>query len=284
MKKFYIAPPVDEVALEQEVLSSYSWLRDRVPSREDLRKIQNDHGIDHATMALYLSVMKSARYSPFIEAIRSQRISQQGEALPGLKVGLLPAMFHEEHPEVGGGGAHIIAAAKAVGFDAERLPTISKGGVIQNAEILKKWLEAQTSNRIMLITMSKGSLEFRYCWTYLMTDAEKAKIRFWLNFSGFPNGNGLAETLLASKWLRWRSILTAYIIGLSPKSFIESDPNFPAWKKPWDLRPDIKVFSFFPIPLTSHVQTSLIRRYLKLRWLGPNDGMSDFLDLCQAIS
>ncbi len=274
-KPFYLSMPIDEYVLEKDVIKKYPWLLERVPSQKELLQIQKETDIDHATMAINLALKSSLRYGPFIQKIKEQKLIKRTTEKKDLLWGLVPAMLYKAHPEVGAGGEHILSVGKELNLRVERIPVGEKAGVITNAHLIKKWMDDHPNEKIGMITMSKGSLDFRYAWDYLFTDEDKARIQMWLNLSGFANGAGLANLLLRT----WKSRLMIYLaqkyVGLERYVVRECQTDYPAWKNQFEIAPHVKVYSFFPLPLTSHVQTSLMGRYKKISQLGPNDGLTD---------
>ena len=168
-----------------------------------------------------------------------------------------------------------MAVAQRLGFQIDKAQTGGRAGVIDNAKILKKWIEEQDSTSLGIVSLSKGSLEFRYAWNFLMNDAEKRKVKIWLNLSGFPHGSSLADHCLSTPKRKLRSQFILWASGLAKAALTETATNFDAWKTPWVLPESVRVMNFVPIPLSSHVQTSLVGRYLSLCRYGPNDGMTD---------
>lgn len=274
-KKFYLSTPINEIVLKREVLQLYPELKNEFPSREKILEIQKNHSIDHATMAIYQALLHSDRHAQFIKNINQQEIHENIQTPLNLNWCLLPAMMYEDHPEVGGGGDHILSAGKDLGFNIERLNTGGKKGVIYNAQILKKWVENNSQSEIGIITMSKGSMEFRYAYSYLFTEEEKKKIKYWLNFSGFPYGSALADSMLKTWSNKFYVKVARRVINMDMEVLIETRSDFHAWSKEFVINDNTKVFSFFSIPLSSHVQTSLMGRFKKLSFAGPNDGMAE---------
>lgn len=274
-KKFYLSTPINEVTLKREVFSLFPEIRDEIPSRDKILEIQNKFSIDHATMALYQSLLSSPRYFPFIKTIKNQKIHENIQHELPLKWCLLPAMMYDDHPEVGGGGEHIISAASDLGFRIEKLNTGGKKGVIHNAKILKNWVDNHPNKNLSIVTLSKGSMEFRYAYQYLFSENDKNRIKYWFNFSGFPYGSALADSML-NNWLNKLYVaIAARIINMDKNLLLETRSDFHAWKKEFIVSPHTKVYSFFSIPLSSHVQTSLIGRFKRLSFAGPNDGMAE---------
>ena len=274
MKKLYVRPPFDEWALQDEILKTFPEILEDLPTPEKLIEIQKSHSVDHATMALMVSIRRGAKFSKFVEEIDEQEFSTTA-APSDVQFVLVPAMFYSDYPEVGAGGEHIAEIARRTGFKVDRLETGSKAGVVDNAKVLKKWISEQTAPRLGIISMSKGSLEFRYAWNFLLTSEEKSKIKVWLNLGGFPVGNSLANHYLSSFKGRCKAQLILWASGLSREALVETASHFEAWKTPWALPSTVKVMNFVPIPLSSHVQSSLVGRYLALSKYGPNDGMTD---------
>lgn len=274
-KKFYLSAPIDEIVLKNDLLEKYPQILKEIPTRDQILEIQKANSIDFASMALYQGILNSPRYSPFIDKISAQKIPDTKLDKLNCKWILLPAMVYEDFPEVGAGGEHIISAATQMGIQMERLPTGGKKGVIHNAKLIKAWVDENPSTEFGIASMSKGSLEFRYAYTYLFSDGDRARLKYWVNFSGFFNGNALADTFLNDWKNKLYTEIVIRIIKLDKKAITESRSDFEAWKTPLVVEKHTKVFSLFPIPLSSHVQSSLMGRFKRLSCFGPNDGMAE---------
>lgn len=274
-KPFYLSAPIDEYVLENEVLKDFSWIMERIPSSKELLEIQKAKSIDHATMAFNLSLRNSREYGPFIKDILMQKISNRSAGQKDILWGVIPAMFYKKHAEVGGGGEHILSAANQLGLNIERLEVGEKSGVSANAKIIKTWMDTNPNREIGIISLSKGALDFRYAWTYLFTKEDKARTKFWLNLCGLQNGTGLADVLIKNRWNNFVISLAQKILGMEKNLIQHCKTSYWEKREPLVFDSHVKVFSFFPLALSSHVQTSLVGRYKKLSVLGPNDGMTD---------
>jgi len=274
-KKFYLNAPIDEVKLKNEVLSLFPDILKDLITRDQLLEIQKNKSIDHATMALYQSILGQNRFKKFIDLIHNQKITTDRSILKNSKWCLLPAMLYEDHPEVGGGGELILSATCELGFDIKRLSTGGKKGVIYNATILKKWVDENPKVKLGIITTSKGSLEFRYAYHFLFSKEDQERVGYWINLGGFPYGSALADTMLNTLKNKIYVFIARRVIKMDYEVLTETRSDFEAWKIPLSINSNTKVFSFFPLPLTSHVQTSLVSRYKKLSQFGPNDGMAE---------
>lgn len=273
-KPFYLSKPIDEYVLEKELIQKYPWLLTKALSHKEMLQIQNETDVNHATMALYISLKDSVRYGSFIQKIKNQKIVSNTSSQKILW-GVVPAMLYERHPEVGGGGDHIISVARELNLRAEQINVSEKAGPITNAHYIKKWMDSHPYEKIGMITLCKGSLDFRYAWNYLFTDEDKKRVHFWLNLSGSHNGTGLGDLLLKTWKSRIAIALAQKFLGMESNVVRECQSNHPHWDRPFVLDDHVKVYSLFPLPLSSHIQTTLIGRYKKLIELGPNDGMTD---------
>ena len=274
-KPFYLSKPIDEYVLANDVLNDFVWIKERIPTSIELLEIQQLKSIDHATMALSLSLKYSSEHGPFIEEISTHKIQKSTTDKKNILWGVIPAMFYKKHSEVGGGGEHIISVGKQLNLNIEQIQVGEKSGVLTNARMIKAWMDKNSNSSIGIISLSKGSLDFRYAWMYLFTKEDKARTYFWLNFSGLQNGTGLADVLLKTKWDDFIINLAQKILGMEKNLVQDCKSSFWAWREAFVFDSHVKVYSFFPLALSSHVQTTLVGRYKKLSKLGPNDGMTD---------
>ena len=73
-----------------------------------------------ATMAFYEAVRAAEYNRDFVDAVDQQSVGQSTDNRITLLI--LPALFYQEHPEVGGDGTQVASVAKACGIDANAVP------------------------------------------------------------------------------------------------------------------------------------------------------------------
>ena len=92
----------------------------RIPKARELTELTQSQDVDMATMTFYQAVRSAECNRNFVDAVDQQSIGQSTEKRITLLI--LPALFYQEHPEVGGDGAHVASVAGACGIDANALP------------------------------------------------------------------------------------------------------------------------------------------------------------------
>lgn len=272
MAKYYVSAPVDEVKLAQEVRPTVDRLAGRLPSAESLRDVAAERGLDFATMLLYSALHAAPPHREFIAALETQPVAAD-QPRTAAKVLVVPALFHAHYPEAGADAALAMQIAQSCGFAVERLPVRSVGTVTENAAIINDCLARETHDEFWVFSVSKGSADFRAFLRNFPSSPAIRRIRGWINVCGLANGCPIADYNIATplRALKYRAICRMF--GVSFELMRELSTSHAYWREPVEVPAHIRVFNFMAIPLPSHVQKSVMGRYLALSKLGPNDGM-----------
>ena len=248
--------------------------------RKDILEITQLHGIDLATRCYYESLLQS-KHGQFKKEIdeynQNSWHTTASHSRPGIKILIVPGMFYKEHPEVGADGQLVMSIAKQCGFDAELLNTRSKGSIAENVAILNNKIAHEQASGIWLVSMSKGGSEVR---RYLQSCDVPDSVKGWLNIAGINQGSPHAARKLSSKLRKLFYAILCKVMQVNYQVLNELHPEHSIWaNKSWNK--EIDCIHVVPIPLRSHLQTMLNKRYEQLLPYGPNDGMGPVYDVEQ---
>jgi len=271
MGRIYIASPIDEVQLANKAQTFVDDFDGRIPTASELAALTRAHDIDLATMAFYQAVRVAKDNRDFVDAIDRQAVGQTTDRRITLLI--LPALFYEEHPEVGGDGAHVANVARACGIDAHVVPTVSRGGIDDDLPIVRKALQDVEDGEIWIMTLSKGATSWRCLLQQHSDDIPLERVTTWFNVGGLPNGCQLVDLMLRSRLRRIRTRAFCKVIRMNFNSFCEFGTANPRLQEPLQMPKHLRVINVVGSPLTSHVEKSMQTRFLMLKHLGPNDGM-----------
>jgi len=154
MGRIYISSPIDEVQLGKKAQPYADAFEGRIPTLDELADLTESSDVDLATMAFHQAVRSADGNREFIDAVDAESVDQTTNKR--ITMLILPALFYEEHPEVGGDGAQIISIAKACGIDARLVPTMSRGGIDDDLPIIIQALKDVVEGEIWVMTLSKG--------------------------------------------------------------------------------------------------------------------------------
>lgn len=269
--RIYIAPPIDEVQLARKAQPFVDNFEGRIPTASELTMITRDHDVDLATMAFHQAVRAAKDNKNFVEAIDRQAIG--GTVNKRITMLILPALFYEEHPEVGGDGAHIASVARACGIDAHVVPTVSRGGLDDDIPIIRKALQDVKDGEIWLLTLSKGATAWRCLLQQRSDDIPLERITTWFNVGGLPIGCQLVDLMTRSRLRRMKTRAFCKVIRMDYHSFCEFGTANPRLQETVHMPEHLRIINVVGSPLTSHVEKSMQTRFLMLKHLGPNDGM-----------
>ena len=245
---------------------------------DDLLRVSSQHGIDMASRCYYESLLKSEHgvFKAFIDQHENEgTINTENRRHHGIKILIVPGMFYKEHPEVGADGRLVVSIAKQCGFDVEVIPIESKGSISTNVDIINHKVHQETASMIWFVSLSKGSSEVRH---YLQSCHVSSAVKGWLNIAGINNGSPHAYRKLSTPLRRIAYTVISKLMNVDYQVLRELNPKHEMWAmRQWDKRIDL--IHVVPIPLRSHLQPMLRRRYEKLVEYGPNDGIVPVLDV-----
>lgn len=271
MGQIYISPPIDEVQLARKAQPVADRFEGRIPTVQELADLTEAHDVDLATMVFYLAVRSADGNREFVEAVDQQSVGQTTDKR--ITMLILPALFYEEHPEVGGDGAQIVSAARACGIDARVVPTISRGGIDDDLPIIVEALQNVADGEIWMMTLSKGAAEWCCLLREHADELPLERITTWFNAGGLPRGAHLMDVMLGSRVRRAKTRALCKVIRMSYKSFCEFGTDSPRLRDPLQMPEHLRVINVIGSPLSSHVEKSMQTRFRMLKNLGPNDGM-----------
>lgn len=272
-KKLFGSAFIDEVALFEEAKKYQSVEL----THTLLKKIENERGLDLATVVFYEYLCQ--KHHNFIDAINSQKLRATSSG-KSIKLIIMPGMFYKEYPEIGGDGLFIKTIAEKFNIECELVDVNSRGSILKNKDILKDKLLKEKHDNVWIVSFSKGSTETRLCLEELYSEKFPNNIKGWISISGLVKGTSLWNHKHRNPVTSaiWRA--TAKILGIEHSLSREMSSNNPLLQKGVLLPSHLEVIHIMGVPLPSHLQPSLIKRYQKLAHSGPNDGiimLSDFL-------
>lgn len=233
--------------------------------------------LDEATRVLYLRLRSEERNRALIEAIESGEAPPL-QAVPGLRIVLVPGILYREYPETGADGSELRKVAERLGLPFDIIPLKGTEGIDAAAAYIEEWLlRLPADSRVLLFTLSKGTAEVRHSLSRESaghsTQAAFRRVHAWVSISGSPLGSPQFELVMNRRipstifralfwWRRWN--LTAL------RDVLRHRPN-----GPFVLPAHIEFVQIVPFPLQVHLRDRRSMRFRKrLAAFGPNDGFT----------
>lgn len=274
-KKLYGAPITDDILLREQARQ----LLDKhhtVLSKQQLRNIQAQHGIELATAMLYESILKSEHHT-FINKINNYPATPIKPS-KDIKLLLVPGLFYKEAPEVGADGEIIARIASSSGFKVEKLNLHSKGNLKKNHNLILNAIKNEKHPNVWIFALSKATAEVKQIFDKHLIN-KPTNIKGWVNISGIWNGTHLANHMLSNLAKRaYRKSLYS-ITGVSYKALQELQTHHIRWLKNKKPPESLDIINIFALSLLSVVHPTLIKQYKVLSKYGPNDGVVAFDDI-----
>ena len=232
-----------------------------------LGKIAASEGLEFATALAYDRVLREARNRAFFDLVArsaAERID------PEVLFAIVPGAFYQVHRHSGADGARLVRILRAAGARVEILPIGNFGRVQENAGMIADWLDGKRGEKVVLLSLSKGSADVKMALRERPELA--AKLLGWVSLSGISNGTALVDWLGRQRWRMvgirfyfwWRRLEMAALEDLRTGELLED------WGSAREELPLVNVCGF---PLKRHLTHRWAPKgYRRLARLGPNDG------------
>ncbi len=202
----------------------------------------------------------------------------KSEALPSAVnlqvVGVIPGAFYLQHKNTGAGGSAVVSILQSMKCQVERVPVESFGSLERNAAIIVDWLLRHAQQRVMLISLSKGSADLKIALALPNAAELFRNVTAWVSLSGLPQGSPLVA------WLRGqplRRLGVGMLLRLRGQRYsvveeLRHGPDGPL--AGWPAMPGhVRVIHVVGFPLRRHLAHPWAKRaYERVAPLGPNDG------------
>ena len=240
-------------------------------SQSNLLRIFRAHGLDFATALLFERLLKRPEHSAFFGRVQSASGVLDGQ-LP--IVGIVPGAFYREHKNTGADGARLGVILQSIGCRVEIVPLESFGSLNRNAALIAEWLKKRRDERVVLMTLSKGSADVKTALA--LPDAAELfrSVQTWISLSGLPQGTPLVAWLRKQR-LRKLGIRILLRLRGQRYSVVEelqhgADAPLANWPQ---LPAHLKIIHVVGFPLRRHLTHRWAARgYERVAPLGPNDG------------
>lgn len=234
-------------------------------------ELAQTRGLEFATALLYDRVLRHPKHAEFFQRVHTGLIADV-EKSP--LVGIVPGAFYQNHKHTGADGARLVAILKSLGVAAEVVPVESFGSLKRNAMLLEQWLLQHREQRVVLISLSKGSADVKTALALPGASELFGNVAAWISLSGLPQGTPLVAWL---RKRRLRSLGVRLVLALRGQRYSvveelrhESDGSLAAWPK---LPSHLRIIHVVGFPLRRHLTHRWAGKgYERLSPLGPNDG------------
>ncbi|MEX0678901.1 MAG: hypothetical protein WD063_17635 [Pirellulales bacterium] len=289
--------PLQDTAIaagEQELLGRAASYCEQISlkelTEERLLGLAKEQGSDFATAVAYQSVCRDPAHAQAIA--RLERLLSTTEAAPRVdgraSFGLIPNLgyFLDNRPQRA--GSLMFDVAKSFGFDTFIVPTPHTGNLQANARLICDTLSHRADDRIVLVSISKGSSDLKIAFDEPSAGEAFRKVVAWINICGLLDGTAVVNLLLDHRdaeteaqilgWFRGRGEDYVHLLidalhdcGRGPDRPLGGALNVP---------PDIRQYHIAAFPLERHIEFEHMKFLNQvLLQLGPNDGYALLADL-----
>jgi hypothetical protein len=234
VKSVSMSPAQAETVAINAAPADFADVRSDIPAAKRMTaragsSTEPDH--DQTVGYLYEKLRQTPAHGNF--ALRLERPRSSGwRSLPkkDVLVGLVPGAFYAQRPETGAGGEAVLAMVQSLGIAAERVPLPSLGSCQHNAELLHLWSERHADRRLILVSLSKGSLDVLKSLSLPNHALQRRRPLAWISLSGILQGTPLVDWLCQRRLRRLGARGLAWWRGLDWQALLELRYQRASWR------------------------------------------------------
>ncbi len=250
-------------------------------SSETLKRIQNSNGFPYAVASFTMGLLKKKDTRSYLKKVSSINIDSEkknaANKLSNIQVLILPGVFYDRNSEIGGDGRQLRSLANSLGFKDGLIAIPPAGSIYENGKFICNWLDDSNQYKKILISISKGSADFKIALNYCGEKIFKSKkIVTWINLGGINKGTYLINNVDSNFFSKVYIKYLGFKYNFSYKSFL----SLKAGVKNSILNQDIlmpidfRIINIIPAPIERYVTERAYENFLTLSELGPNDGLT----------
>lgn len=275
---------------DQQIDQAIRIWSERPLDRDSLREITEEFSTDFAALFFVSRLYENPRnrraqeaFHSYLRSIRNKgfsEISRIAQRFTSYLIAFVPGYAYKRDPATGADFALQRRIMDRAGFNTVLIQTDEIGTVEENAFVLVEELSRLTQqyDKILLVSASKGGAEVALAIGKLMAAQELRHIKAWISIGGLLRGSPSADQAL--RWPRsWLARIAFFFTGLradvienlstKKRRAVFADLIFPN---------QLLTLQYVGVPLSGHIGKHVERRYLDLRMLGPNDGLTLLAD------
>lgn len=247
-----------------------------------------DHLLEGAEQSAIENLLKDASLSHDLKTMLLYRACFHGEngeflnkvgeiPVPHQPVGagarllIVPGMNFDNHPETGASGELVETIGQRLGFDVTMLKIKSLGSATENATLLERQLPTQREKPAWVVTLSKGTADFRGALNRL--GGWPDWLSGWINLSGVFQGTPVANRLTDSRDMRTLALRALIAVGgLVARGIAEMRTDSVLWANAVTPPHPDRLLHVIGYPPTWTIEMRISHHY---KWLAANHGPSD---------
>lgn len=266
----------DEISADDKDLLARAAAWDQCQALSDcsspkLAEVAQKQGLEFATAVLYDRLLRHPEHGAFFQRVWDQNNARVDDPM---RVGIIPGAFYREHQNTGADGARIVAIVKSMNCPVDLVPVESFGSLARNASLIADWLLEHRHERIVFISLSKGSADMKIALALGNAPELFGNVAAWISLSGLPQGTPLVA------WLRrqpLRRLGVRFLLRLRNQRYSVVEELRPEAEGPlavWPALPSrMRIIHVVAFPLRRHLSHPWAARACeRLAPLGPNDG------------
>ena len=265
-------------------------LQGEMPNRKRLKWLSDKASVDCDALYLANYLLKSDTNEP-IQGLFNREVSRIKYHLDPFRPPLfqdyssylilfIPGWFYKTDPWTGADLARQRKVVDRLGINNLLVNVDENGTIEDNAKRIAEYINriSESEKKIILVSVSKAGTEVALALSNLLEPQQTENIKAWINIGGLLQGSPIADS--AARWpKRWIAKIYFFFKGwdfasVESMTTWKSRARFAGLKIPRH----ILTINYIGIPLSGSITVLARDRYMKMRTLGPNDGLTLITD------
>ncbi|MCM2282083.1 MAG: hypothetical protein NDI61_09580 [Bdellovibrionaceae bacterium] len=250
-------------------------LAGRLPLRDEIEALAQEKGVAFASHVLHRSILAAQPHSAFIRHVQSIRPRPQARDVnrAPIEVVFVPSTQPGLRLRWGAHTTWMRVVARELGFTTDVIETSPRESITGNARVIGDYLQAARAERIILVTMGRGSAEARLLLQRRgRSSKDLHKVRGWINIGGAFGGSRGLSLLLSDRFARAEARAACWMKRAKFTALQELSDETGIWRERLSVHDHLMIVSVFGLLTPDRVPVALRANYDRLSAYGPNDG------------
>lgn len=271
-------------SMDEEIQSIHREIKDRIPTREELRSISEEHSVDFAALVFGDQLLKQKDNQIIQQNYLSnlQKVKNGTLQFPAKDTLILLVPGYDYIQEGHLTGANLASPRKLIqsaGYDVEFIQIDPIGTIEENASVISDTILKNKDRTMVISGPSSAGPAIHLALGKLVPPDDLTNLKAWLNLGGILQGSPVLDQV--SRGVKGLLFSTAvWYLDYRPESF-ESMRTEVSRKRFADLKvpQHIKIINHLGLSLSGDISAYAWDKYIMMRKDGPNDGLTLLPDI-----
>lgn len=280
----YLTGKVTDLPLHRRIEQVHSRLGNRLPSREQLKRLSSEFSVDFAALLFGNQLLRQTGNPELQQQFQANlaRVKQGTATYPprDILILMVPGYGYVENGHVTGADlANPRKLLKQAGYDVDFVAIDPFGSVEANAAYIANTIQRNRQRQVVITGASSANPAIHLALGKLLKPADVANVRAWLNLGGILQGVPVLDDFSRGP-KDWLFSALIWFKGWDRASF--ESMYTPVSRKRFaslSVPKHITVYNYLGLSLSGDISQFAWDKYLMMRDEGPNDGLTLLPDI-----